>query len=354
METAHLLASPGHVDAASQLPHAAPADQPHGVSEIAARLLSAYRIEGGSVHLAGCQLEDRPFLRLQFDGADGPVTRFVSMQGKPLDPGRITELGLWQLVDLPRPPQRPDWRFDSEVQAAVEAARQFDATIAETPLLSTTAVWCKHTDGKLRFCIGETLADLPFEGWARSIEPPPYACPASGMSTFHLAATDDGRIVAANQLERCGETGRLLPSNELVTCAATGLRVAAGQTRPCPVSGQRVLARMLVRCESCHQEVAPSSIAKGVCAACRNSRKVRKADPRLARLFDEYPVLDRWRHWRIAETAEVYILSARRWLTRLLLVVDKDSLQFRGMATGSGFFALRPVPAEQFEYVLRD
>ncbi len=354
METAHLLASLGTVDVVAQLPHAAPADQPQSVSEIAARLLSAYQVDGGSVHLAGCQLEDRPFLRLQFEGSDGPVTRFVSIEGKPLDPGRITELGLWQLVDLPRPPQRLDWRFEAEVQAAVEAARQFDGTIEEPQLVSTTAVWCKHTDGKLRFSMGETSADLPFEGWARSIEPPPYPCPASNTSTFHVAATDDGRIVAADQLERCQETGRLLPSNELVTCSATGLRVAAGQTRRCSVSGQRILARMLVRCENCRQEVAPGSETKGVCGACRDLRKVWKADPRLARLLDEYPTLDRWRHWRIAETAEVYILSARRWLTRLLLVVDKESLQFRVMATGSGPFGLRPVSPEQYEYVLRD
>ncbi|MDZ7620143.1 MAG: hypothetical protein U1E05_24340 [Patescibacteria group bacterium] len=342
------------MDAASQLPHAAPADQPHGVSEIAARLLSAYTVDDGSVHLAGCQLEDRPFLRLQFEGADGPVTRFVSMRGKPLDPGRVTELGLWQLVDLPRPPQRLGGRFEAEVQAAVEAARQFDSAIAVLPPVSTTAVWCKHVDGKVRFSVGEVSADLPFAGWARSIEPPPYPCLATGTTTFHLAATDDGRLVAADQLQRCGETGRLLPKGELVTCAATGLRVAASQTRTCPVSGDRVLARMMVRCEICRQEVAPGSVTKGVCFACRSLQKVRKADPRLARLLDEHPVLDRWRHWRIAETAEVYILSARRWLTRLMLVVDKESLHLRFMATASGPFGLRGVSPEQYEYVLRD
>ena len=342
------------MDVAAQLPHAAPADQPQSVSEIAARLLSAYTVENGSVHLAGCQLEDRPFLRLRFDGPDGPATRFVSMQGKPLDPSTVTALGLWQLVDLPHPPQRLDWRFEQETQAAVEAAREFETAMSGQPVASTTVVWCKHTDGKLRFSVGEVWADLAFEGWARSIEPPAYVCPASGVSTFHLAATDDGRIIAAEQLERCHETGRLLPSNELVTCAATGLRVAAGQRKLCPVSGQPVLARMLVRCQSCQQEVSPSVTSKGVCEACRTLRAVRKSDPRLARLFDEYPVLDRWRHWHIAETAEVYILSTRRWLTRLLLVVDRESLQFRKMAVGTAPFGLHTVPPEQYEYVLRD
>jgi hypothetical protein len=306
------------------------------------------------VHLAGCQFEDRPFLRLEFQGGHEPVARFVSMQGKPLDPGTVTELGLWKLVDLPRPPQRLDRRFEADVQAAVAAARRFDAATGQQQVVSATAVWCKHVDGKLRFSIGHASADLPFEGWARSIEPRPFVCPATGTSTFHLAAADDGRIVAAEKLERCAETGRLLVNDELVTCAATGLRVAADQTTRCPVCGQRVLTRMLVCCQSCGQEVAPGSAIKGVCAACRDLRTVRKADPRLARLFDEHPVLDRWRHWRLAETAEVYILTARRWLTRLLLVVDKESLQLRGMATGSAPFGLRAIPPEQYEYVLRD
>ncbi len=342
------------MDAVAQLPHAAPADQPHSVSDIAARLLSAYQVEGGWAHLAGCQLEDRPFLRLEFRGDDELFTRFVSMQGKPLAPGTITELGLWKLVDLPRPPQRLDRRFEAEVHAAIKAVRQFDATTGRQQLVSTTAVWCKHVNGKLRFSIGQVSADLPFAGWARSIEPPPYVCPATGTATFRVAVTDDGRIVATEKLQRCAETGRLMVSDELVTCAATGLHVAADQTRRCPVCGDRVLARMTVCCQNCRQEVAPGCMTKGMCAACRDLHKVRKADPRLARLLDEHPVLDRWAHWRIAETAEAYVLSARRWLTRLLLVVDKELLQIRSMSTGAGPFGLRPVPPEQYEYVLRD
>lgn len=354
MDSLQPSTSPVSVDVVAELPHAAPADQPHSVSDIAARLLSAYAVDGGWAHLAGCQLQDRPFLRLELRGSDGLLARFVSMQGKPLDPGTVTELGLRKLKDLPRPPRKLDQRFPTEVGAAVKAACRFDPTIGEQDLLATTVVWCKHTDGKLRFSVGQASVDLPFAGWARSIEPPPYVCPATGINTFHLAATDDGRIVAAEGLERCAETGRLLVNDELVTCAASGLRVAADQTRRCPVCGDRLLARMMVHCQNCRQEVAPGSVMKGVCAACRDLHKVRKADPRLARLLDEHPILDRWAHWRIAETAEAYILSARRWLTRLLLVVDKELLQIRSMSTGAGPFGLRPVPPEQYEYVLRD
>ncbi len=342
------------MDAVVQLTHAAPANQPQSVSEIAARLLPPYTVDGGRAYLAGCQLEDRPFLRLDFHEDGVAATRFFTMQGKPLAPSLVTELGLCHLIDLARPPQRIDHRFDRDMHAAIEAASRLDAPPGGRQLISTAAVWCKHTDGKLRFAAGDASADLPFQGWACSIEPPPYICPVTGKAAFHLAATDDGRLVAAEQLECCAETGRLLVGCELVTCAATGMRVAVDQTKQCPVCGERVLARTMIRCRTCRQEVGPCSMTKDVCLACRRLQKVRKADPRMARLLDEYPTLDRWNRWRIAETAEVYILSCHRWLTRLLLVVDKETLQFRSMATGLRLLGLRPIPPEQYEYVLRD
>ena len=42
----------------------------------------------------------------------------------------------------------------------------------------------------------------------------------------------------------------------------------------------------------------------GRCSACRSLAPVRKDDPRMARLLDEHPLLDRWPRWRIAETKE--------------------------------------------------
>jgi hypothetical protein len=57
-------------------------------------------------------------------------------------------------------------------------------------------------------------------------------------------------------------------------------------------------------------------------------------DPRLARILGEYPKLDRWPHWQLAETASVYVLTARSLLRRLLLVLDKESLQATRVAEG--------------------
>jgi hypothetical protein len=84
-------------------------------------------------------------------------------------------------------------------------------------------------------------------------------------------------------------------------------------------------------------------------------KSVKKADPRMARVLHEHPALDRWRHWRISETSRVYVLVARGLLRRLLIVVDKETLELRHLATGSrlsgGWTIVEP---DQYAYALRE
>ena len=68
-------------------------------------------------------------------------------------------------------------------------------------------------------------------------------------------------------------------------------------------------------------------------------RPVGKADPRLVRVLGEPPELGHWHRWRIAETDSVYILVAAGILQRLLVVVDKQTLQTRLVAKGHRFTA---------------
>ena len=57
----------------------------------------------------------------------------------------------------------------------------------------------------------------------------------------------------------------------------------------------------------------------------------------------------------MSETARVYVLVATGWLRRLLVVVDKETLELRHVATGSRL-SHRWVEVEpaQFAYVLRE
>ena len=175
---------------------------------------------------------------------------------------------------------------------------------------------------------------MPFSGWTRLLTPPRIVCPYTGEPTFRVAATDDGRIAAAGRIERCAVTGRRMLVTELVTCSATGRRVAPDLVEICPVSGRRLLRSELAECQSCRQRRQSGGGRAGRVSGLPQAAARRKADPRMARVLHEHPPLDRWRNWRIAETTRVYILVAAGWMRRLLVVVDKETLELKQVATG--------------------
>ena len=52
-------------------------------------------------------------------------------------------------------------------------------------------------------------------------------------------------------------------------------------------------------------------------------------------IVGEHPGLDRWNNWQLAETQHVYIVRANSLLKRLLVVVDKETLAVRHLASAS-------------------
>lgn len=334
--------------------HRAPADQPTKVRQVAARLLDAYTLDGGTIHLAGCTLDDRLFARFDFASGESTIRLFVDRDGELLDEEFVRSLGMDHTIVLERPPDDVKERMQWLEKRADSLAREKWGTAATVRLQEKAAVWCKYASGKLRFTVGDSWADLPFGDWARTLRPPPFVCPYSGQKTFDIAATFDGRIVASSVIERCTETGRAMLAEDLITCDATGRRVAAELIETCPVTNQPVLRVEMIACRQCQQSVSPATIQRGLCAACRTLRPVSKADPRMARLLDEHPLLDQWGGWKISETRTVYILTAAGWFKRLLIVVDKESLELLHLATGSRMLAgWSEVTPEQYEYALR-
>ena len=82
------------------------ARQPTSVHELTAQLFAPYDIAGGHIHLSGCSLEDRPFLRLTFlnppspSGAPQIVHCFGTSDGRLLEEPLIADLELNQLTPL--------------------------------------------------------------------------------------------------------------------------------------------------------------------------------------------------------------------------------------------------------------
>jgi hypothetical protein len=339
----------------SPLIHVAPAEQPASVPEIAEVLFPAYAVDNGRVSLAGCALEDRLVLELVYAYGGQRLEVYLNSQGEEADGQPIAQDRGTKFVPLPNPPDRLERDVVRLLAAGLRFALDRLPAGAGVELVSCRAMWCKYVEGKLRFTIAAAALDLPFSGWTRTLVPPAAVCPHTGAATFHLAATDDGRIAAAERIEACAETGRRLLDTELVRCAATGRRVGPELVETCPISGRRLLRTAMVRCGVCRQRVGPQVVQRNQCLACRRLKAVKKADPRMARLLHEHPALDRWRRWRMSETARDYVLVATGWLKRLLVVVDKETLELRHMATGSRLsHHWAEVEPAQFAYVLRE
>ncbi len=333
------------LNATQTVGRAVPSHQPESVRDVSQRLFDEYTVDGGSVHLGGCTLEDRPILRVTYvDRSIGKARlchHFINLTGEPIEESLVERLGLKQLVPLSRSIQVTDdqcvrWRHVGET--AVEGLQQS----AEVEVVLTTVVWCKYAEGKLAFVIKDATTSIAFSDWAQlfvdgSTKPPALACPSFPQGSCHLAATDDGEIVPIEAIATCSESGKRVIASDLETCNATGAKALPEFFSSCPASGVRVLRKVLVTCETCQQSVSPTSCELSQCSACRSLANVSKDDPRMARLLGEYPRLDRWSRWKLSETATAYVLVANSLVKRLLVVVDKNDLKLLRLAKGSQF-----------------
>lgn len=327
---------------------AVPVHQPESVRDVSQRLFDEYTVEGGSVHLGGCTLEDRAILRVTClerpQGSDEAMRlkhQFFSLTGEPIEATLVERLGLKQLAPPTRPIRIAEDQCDRWQQIGVTALKRLESADSFEILL-TTVVWCKYAEGKLEFVIGEATTSIAFSGWAQlfvdgSLKPPGLACRSLPQDSHHLAATDDGAIVPLEDIATCSGSGQRVLAVELERCEATGTNALPEFMVTCPVSGVRLLRKGLAACETCEQLVSPTACEAGQCRACRSLAKVSKDDPRMARLLGEYPKLDRWSRWRLAETATSYVLKAGSLTKRLLIVVDKNSLEVLRLAKGSPF-----------------
>lgn len=319
--------------------HAVPRNQPESVHQISTALFESYTVDGGHVRLGGCTLEDRPILRVTLrQSADRLIHLFTDPTGHPVTESFQEDLVLGDLSVIPRPPIRVlDQELDEWQEIGLQLAPEHNS--ADAPLL-TTVIWCKYATGTLLFSIGRQTAEVSFDGWAsrfasKKVKPPPFACPLCDQTSYHLALTDDNQVTVAEAIVACSESGRRVLQSALETCVSSGRVALPEHMRDCPVSRDRVAASALVQCEMCHEHVSPTTIRRGRCTACREMESVTKHEPRIVRLIGEYPSLDRWRRWRISETATTYITVATSMLRRLLLVANKQTLEIRRIATGT-------------------
>ena len=309
--------------------YAAPCNQATQVHEVAQRLFDAYHVDHGQVQLAGCAMTDRRFARLTFRQPHDSATNderlidvIVDDHGKSISAEQMDALGLDDVAGLQKPPELVD---AARLQALTDKAKSGASQDAE--LIATTLIWSKYCHGKLRFTIGEASAELAFEGWAETLEAPPFVCSETGKSSYHVVATDDDRVTVAEAVQVCAVSGAKVLGDTLETCAVSGQQALAEHFVECPVTHGRLLRTELMICPACTQAVSPRCIANEQCQACWPMPAIDKDDPRMARVLSEHPGLDRWRNWHMKETADWYLLEARGLIRRLLVVIATDTLE---------------------------
>jgi len=286
------------------------------VAELSARLFAAYTIEGGSVRLAGCTLEPVTIVHVKarssrateaelaaksatvnvvrmdasctaVASSEEPVELYLDGSGEMLDAATTLALGMGDLVTIDKPPRLAR----EEHERLLEMARQYAGRLDD---LQVEIIWCRFAAGKLRFTIGSQFVELPFADWAVRLAPPAYVCQHSGRATFHLAAIDDGRVVAAEEIAVCEQIGRRVLRSELVTCSVTGKHVWGELTEACPATGQHNLRARMVDCPICGTRVSPQAIEKSRCRLCADLVALGSDDPRLAQILKDHPRLAGW------------------------------------------------------------
>ena len=83
--------------------HLRPVGQPEFVHQLTKTLFAPYRVEGGSISLVGCFLEEVPFLVIS--GPADDERRFFDQDGQQLTDSFVQSLGIDQLEAMAGPPQ---------------------------------------------------------------------------------------------------------------------------------------------------------------------------------------------------------------------------------------------------------
>lgn len=325
--------------------HLAPVDQVQRVHQLTPVLFDCFQLKRGVLQLGGCNLSDRPLLRLTQATADYQLQHhYFDLLGNPLDRILIKDLGLGDLQPFRQSHVRPPMMTLDQLASWRRFMEQTpEPTDVSQKAVFVAVVWCKHAAGELVASGEADRLRLPFEGWAAqllsgAVKPPPYREPTTGDTSYELVRLDDGTLTAATAAGLCSVSGKRALRNELSACAVTGKRALRELLVACPVTGDLVLDEALATCEQCRQSVGTHCLdEQQVCLACRNLKPAGAEDPRLARTLGEYPGLGVWRRWRMAETKQAYILTASAVFRQLILVLDSDSLAPLHVATRSRF-----------------
>lgn len=331
-------------------PSVRPVRQPHAVHELTDRFFEAYQLDGGKAHMAGCHLEEVPFVRrTRIDSVADSDTDQVAVwhsyfdeQGKPVADQLVEELGLNQVESARDSAPRVTPRLVERLSLSTTTQ---DKSVADKENANElqTIVWARRATGRIRFEFGDESVDAPFDGWVKTLSAPAIICPRTGRETFSLTTVEGGDIVAAEEVVLCEVTDHRHIASDLDRCAETNKLVEPELLEPCPITGDWVLSTEFVPCPRCQQSVPKGKATATGCKGCDGAKRVGTNHPVLQAIQAKHPAFAK-QGWQLAETQRAVILVRDGWLRRRVATFDKATLELLHEAEASRFSATwRPV-----------
>ncbi|MDB4533848.1 hypothetical protein N9242_03180, partial [Vicingaceae bacterium] len=315
--------------------HYVPADQPSAIHELLPKLYSLFTIDGGVAKLAGCTIDDVPFLSIEqktndYRSIDDPGRIFFDLAGNPIVSNQLTELALDRIQPTDEPPAAMmQGRASKDILTRIEGLELAlgDAIVSRQEI---EIVWSKRATGKLSFQIGEQSVTASFAGWMHEIadDPtkcPPYTCPITGRESYHLAADTDGTITVYDAIKNCEISGDQVIETGLSRCSVTGSWARTELLYRCPVSKQLLIESSTESCPVCGRKVAPTCIEAGECGCASNLSPTSTKEPVISDLIRKHPALSRWSGWKTGRIGDQVFVLATRWLKVILIICDEDS-----------------------------
>ena len=306
--------------------HAILTDQPNSVHEISASLYAPYKVDNGSIHLAGCSLEDVGML-VDSSSADSSGFKLYYLDGSPCDAKLYDQLGLdrnSKVAGLEAIKSQPSARDEIQVQLKRLIEEKAIETAGEL-----LVVWGKWANGKLVVEIGSQTAEIPFHGWARQfvegpLRPPPFECKLTGLQSYRITTDDEGTITVPEAIERCEITGTQLVRSKLGQCTVTGTLALKTELKQCAASGQFVTQNKLANCWTCYQPTDPKSMKMRKCLACQHTEKVPLDNDQLQQLFEHYPRLKNATNFKVGHAGQRTVVLTSLDSKKLKLVSNDN------------------------------
>lgn len=308
------------------LPHAIINDEHLTIQSISEVIYPLFDIEGGTLKMAGCSIEESPILRIDTSLSATPLF-FAETGTLDCDLAKSLKLDCATAIE-----NEPEWLKSpnkrDQLDTLLSAARSFVVEENIEPR-RLSVVWCKHVDGKLAIEIGNETRFVKFSGWLQRLvdgleKCPPYFCELTGKSSYSISTDDDGTISVAAAIGTCDISGKRLVETKMGTCSATGRLVDLEKLWACPITHELLLEEEAVRCNSCNQKVSPAAVAKGRCQVCRQVVAADESDPAVDLVISKHDRLKYVRNFKTASCLGFTVVVCRLKMTRYLFVIDND------------------------------